>query len=395
MNGNAFKSEILKWFFSISPNILSLFWIFFGLLLIIFCKEQLRSIEIRENNRIINVGYLFSFNWSITSLIIAPLLIYHVALFFNEIPISIYGLMETNVLVTRANLASSIPYNLYLTNILLKNETIIIILILLGTLLINIYDFFSYFLRRDSKGHTIVKDWTVLYQGWHSNKVKFSYNMLFNFFAYFSQCIIIFIALIFCYKAFIFFSNIYALISGSNPNYIINLNFTDPMGKLGLWPLGKVVEIYVRFVLLIAMYLVILRFIHVSRNVTWEYGPRLVAVGGVFLISFLFLAPIILLSNKTEHQIFQKKVELTCKIIEYSNQNKQSFQEDPSEVIRKLESSSLVDKLITISRQSMLPIGTQRAYLYLLLLLIQLRLILRPPDSLVELITRLVGQNIE
>ena len=236
-----------------------------------------------------------------------------------------------------------------------------------------------------------MKDWTVLYQGWHENKVSKIQNVTFTLFAYLLQWLVIFIGLIFLYKTLVFIYIVYNLFGDNYKGFFIRLNFIDPIGMLGLWPLSRIIEIYIRIVLLISAYLVIVRFIHVSRKVTWEYGPRLVALGSSVLICFLLFAPFGLFENKLEHKILENKIHISKQIQDFSE--KYEKPKDNSKIYDILKLQSLQNDLKLSAEQSMLPINPSKAYFYIILFILQIRLIIKPPDSWVDLVTSLLGQD--
>ena len=148
MQDTIFKTKILGFVFDYNPIYLALIFLIYAILLLVLCKKELRSIVIKEKRRTINVGYYYSYNWSTTFILVIPLLIYHIGLFFKEIPISIHGLVSTNVISLQSQSTNALNFDKILLDNLKANEGSVLIILLFISIIINIYDFLSYFLKK-------------------------------------------------------------------------------------------------------------------------------------------------------------------------------------------------------------------------------------------------------
>lgn len=366
------------------PVLLGIISLLYGVFVLAVCPKKLRHIDIPDGEKTYDGGYYASYNWSITSLIIIPLLVYYFASFSNQLPLAIKCIQDNGLIIARDS-GNNADLSLILVSWMKKVDRYGIPIIILITIIINLYDYFSYFNKKDSiTGKTVYQDWSVAYQMDHK-PVKPWKNLIFNFFAYLNQCFVILFGLLFFYRFFLLVGKIITLISGVSSEYILKINVTDPLEHLGFWPLSGILETYIMIVLLTGFYLVLLRFVHISRGIKWQGGPRLIIVGAITTVIIFLLIPYVLFKTEMDNKLLKAKVGLV------SEMRRISLMEESNKQVDLIYQEKLKNDLELVSRQSPLPLKTSTFYFFVTIMVVLIRLVIKPPKSLVDLVYELSG----
>jgi len=382
-----FAHEVINRIFSLEPHVLALIFLVYGILLYVLCPKSLRKIKYQHPGGILHVGYYQSLNWIGVSLFLGPLMIFVIGVFFKLLPDIINELERICSFVPQPGTGKN--FTEYFREFIVSYDKYVIFPLIFILIIFNIYDFYSYFLKKDDRGKTLSKDWTVLYQNWNIKKISKAKNLIFDFFAYFMQTLLSIAGLIFIYKLVLVFSLILNIISGSNTYFFFQPNLTDFSSQLGLWPLEPVLVIYLTFIIIIGIYLVILRFIHVTRDVTWELIPRLVAIGGVLLLIAMFLVPGIIIFINLNRNLNDKKIELV-KEYEDLKISVGTLNNDEA-ILAELKLQRLLFDLEKADEQSRIPVSNGALFIFMSLLAASIRLIIKPPGNMVDLISNFLG----
>lgn len=380
-----FDNNIFTFFYYLSPFWVLTFFLFLGLLTFLICPKTLYSIKYKNQD----VGFLRSYNWSIILPFMVPFAMFFILSFYQSIPNAITNLVSARVIST----SNTSDTTKVIESLLLKNDLFWIFSLFIITILINLFDFLSYFRERDTDlGETKEKDWTVAYQKWNINSYKISkrQNLLFDLFMYSQQWFISFVAFVFIYKLIKLISLFFFQINDQKSLLKIKINYFDVYNQYGFWGLNSMITFFLVLVIILLSFFTIIRFVHVARNVKWSFFPRYVAYFSILLFVALVFSFYGIIDKKLEIGRDKIIVELLDKKDAILN-NMNQPQISENEVLvgyRKIQS---IESNISLAlKQNVLKSDSKIFYFFMAIFLIQLRLIVFPPKSWMDALKNLL-----
>lgn len=339
-----------------------------------------------------NRGYWYSYNWSLAFPFLIPLLFLCFSNFFVSLQTSITALLDVGVIRPVNPSESSNLYIMRLREYLTRADPVMVILSFFLSAVFNILDIYTAFHTRDEKGYFAEKDWTNAWQLWNPKPVSLWYNVLFDSLAYLAQYVAIALIVLALYKSLLLFYVLLRTLKASFLGFRMVLDFNDPLGSVGISPLGSLVNSYIQAILLASSYYVLIRITHVSRGVMRRFGPFSAFSTGVVAVSILVLLPWLMVRDSFE----RTKLEEYVRLVRLEQRLEESI---PllSDTGRKAEMASEVKEvregLVTLDKQSIILLKQEWVYIYGGMFLAVFSLILTPPKRLTDVVRYAMGQR--
>lgn len=386
-----FDRNIFTFIYFQSPFVVLMVFFTIGLISLFVCPKEIRTIELKTEEGIADVGFLSSYNWSIIYPFIVPISLFIIISLYQSIPIAINNLINAKVITTAPNIE-----NIYIiiNNKICGTDFYWILFIFIISLVLNFFDYASYYFDKDKDDDvTKVKDWTVAFQKWNDINISKRKNLLFNLLMYSQQWFISFVTFVFVYKSYKIIHFFYVVFHGKNPSIIFKIDYLDVYHQYGFWGVNPIVTYMLLIIVLILSFFTIIRFVHVTRNVSWNFFPRylsyifiLLVIGGIFSFYSVIDKNLELGRNLTIMELLIKKDKLNDKInsddifeIEFLKLN---------ELIKSVDSD-----ISTVLSQNILQYDYKLYYLFIAIYIIQLRLIIFPPKSWTDALKNILKEE--
>lgn len=387
---NIFDKNLFTLIYFQSPFIILMAFFILGLISIILCPKEIRIIKINSSNGIIDVGFLSSYNWSFIQPIVVPISLFVVVSLYQNLTKLINNLINTQIILSKSS-----SDNIYETvsSSICSSDYLWMIILLFTSFILNLFDFLSYYTDKETSENTKVKDWTVAFQEWNDYKISKWKNLLFDFLMYLQQWFISFVCFVFLYKILklIFIFN--RIFRNNDANIAFNIDYLDVYHQYGFWGLNSIIFYLLIILFLVLFYFMVIRFVHVNRNINWKFFPR-----------YLSYAIILILAIGT----FSLYNLINLNLEECRNEKITEFLINKNEIVEKIEVAkiseidffkynelikSLDSNISQVLSQDIIQSDNKLYYLFFALYIVQIRLILFPPKSILEAIKNVLSKE--